>query len=178
MVCAEIGDDDWGNVFKFQTKMAEFGSAKAQYILGEMYEEGRGVKQDYTKAFEWYNKAKENGHNSAAKRISQLKAKIATAKLNKKLAKRKRKLSIKSSVLPKKAKTIKSRLTIKADKKSSVTKTEPSQAAVISPTKKVQKQPSSKKTEIVVRTNKPTGSFYDINRLKGTILDDAEDAFE
>ena len=30
-----------------------------------MYEDGRGVKQDYVKAAEWYAKAVENGYDEA-----------------------------------------------------------------------------------------------------------------
>jgi len=33
---------------------AEQGDAKAQFNLGEMYEQGKGVTQDYTEAVKWY----------------------------------------------------------------------------------------------------------------------------
>jgi len=55
---AEVEDDEWNDTFRFQMKMAEYGSAKAQFSLAEMYEEGRGTPKNYTKAIEWYNKAK------------------------------------------------------------------------------------------------------------------------
>jgi hypothetical protein len=39
----------------------ERGDAEAQYNLGVKYAEGKGVPQDYKKAFEWYTKAAEQG---------------------------------------------------------------------------------------------------------------------
>ncbi|MBQ2481415.1 MAG: SEL1-like repeat protein, partial [Treponema sp.] len=44
------------------SKKAEQGYADAQYNLGVMYDCGRGVEQDYEKAFEWYTKAAEQGN--------------------------------------------------------------------------------------------------------------------
>jgi hypothetical protein len=35
-------------------EFAEHGDSKAQYSLGEMYENGKGVPQDYGKAMQWY----------------------------------------------------------------------------------------------------------------------------
>ena len=46
-------------------KAAEQGIAKAQFNLGVMYFEGRGVQQDDTEAVAWYRKAAEQGDNSA-----------------------------------------------------------------------------------------------------------------
>ena len=44
---------------------AEQGDAKAQVTLGFLYEKGRGVRQDYHKAREWYEKAAVQGHPEA-----------------------------------------------------------------------------------------------------------------
>ena len=44
---------------------ADQGDANAQYELGRMYEEGRGVKQDSGKAMQCYLKAAEQGHAKA-----------------------------------------------------------------------------------------------------------------
>ena len=41
--------------------MAEQGMAEAQFILGLMYDNGRGVPQDYAMAVKWYRKAAEQG---------------------------------------------------------------------------------------------------------------------
>jgi TPR repeat protein len=42
-------------------KKAQKGDATAQRVLGYCYQYGRGVKQDYAKAVEWYCKAAEQG---------------------------------------------------------------------------------------------------------------------
>ena len=44
---------------------ADKGDASAQYKLGVMYSEGRGVVQDYFKAIEFYQKAADQGHIGA-----------------------------------------------------------------------------------------------------------------
>ena len=43
-------------------KAAEQGQWQAQSNLGEMYENGRGVPQDYVQAVAWYRKAAEQGY--------------------------------------------------------------------------------------------------------------------
>ena len=42
-------------------KAAEQGDAGAQYLLGRMYEDGDGVRQDDAEAVKWYRKAAEQG---------------------------------------------------------------------------------------------------------------------
>ncbi|HHV6563032.1 TPA: tetratricopeptide repeat protein, partial [Haemophilus influenzae] len=44
---------------------AEQGNAKAQFNLGNMYADGRGVKQDNFEAVKWYRKAAEQGYAEA-----------------------------------------------------------------------------------------------------------------
>jgi TPR repeat protein len=44
---------------------AELGNAEAQYWLGQLYYEGRGVSQDYAQAAQWFYKAAEQGHIDA-----------------------------------------------------------------------------------------------------------------
>ena len=46
---------------KWFRKAAEQGHTEAQYKLGKMYEDGRGVEQDSKKAIEWYQKAADRG---------------------------------------------------------------------------------------------------------------------
>ena len=46
-------------------KAAERGNPRAQSALGEMYEEGRGIPQDYTASVKWYRKAAERGFAKA-----------------------------------------------------------------------------------------------------------------
>ena len=45
--------------------LAEQGDAIAQSLLGSVYEEGQGVKQDYFEAVKWYRKAAGQGHANA-----------------------------------------------------------------------------------------------------------------
>ena len=45
--------------------LAEQGDASAQFNLGVLYSNGKGVRQDYFKAVKWYRKAAEQGLASA-----------------------------------------------------------------------------------------------------------------
>ena len=51
--------------FKETLQAAKQGYAAAQYNLGLMYDQGRGVRQDYTQAVQWYRKAAEQGDAQA-----------------------------------------------------------------------------------------------------------------
>ena len=46
-------------------RIAEQGYVPAQYILGMMYDNGQGVRQDYAEAVKWYRKAAEQGYAQA-----------------------------------------------------------------------------------------------------------------
>lgn len=157
-VAAETPNDGWTNIFKFQTKMAKRGSVSAQYILGEMYEEGRGVAQSNTKAIEWYEKAQRNGHEDAALRITQIKLKLAKPKLKKKAPKRKVKAKKQITIKPK-----------------PVRKPKPKKVE-----SKVAKQQKTKPTPAVKKQEpkKATTSPDNLERGAGTHLDDSEDPFE
>ena len=54
------------------TQLAERGHADAQYRLGTMYKEGRGVPQDDGRACQWYAKAAAQGHNAGLNALTQL----------------------------------------------------------------------------------------------------------
>jgi len=69
---ADGADDGWVKIFNLQSKLAEKGKVKAQYILGEMYELGRGTEKNINAALLWYNKAAENGHHKAPYRIERI----------------------------------------------------------------------------------------------------------
>ena len=45
--------------------LAEQGDAIAQSLLGSVYKEGQGVKQDYFEAVKWYRQAAEQGDTDA-----------------------------------------------------------------------------------------------------------------
>ena len=157
-------EDLWSNVFKFQTKMATSGNVSAQYILGEMYEEGRGVKQNFDTAIEWYKKAQRKGHNDAAGRIAKIKDNIAKVKLKKKTP------VIKITKVKKKPSIIKAKPDKPIMKKMAATKIE-SRATIKSAKKKPSSPPPIKK-------RRPAGSPEDYNRIVGSSLDTAEDSFE
>lgn len=46
-------------------QLAEQGDADAQYKVGRMYEKGIGVTKDESMAWDWYQKAEEQGHQEA-----------------------------------------------------------------------------------------------------------------
>lgn len=48
---------DFGKAVYWFTQAAKKGHSKAQFMLGERYSRGEGVKQDYIRALEWYGKA-------------------------------------------------------------------------------------------------------------------------
>ncbi len=56
---------DYKTAYKEWLPLAEQGDSSAQYNLGLMYSNGKGVKQDYTQAVAWYRKAAEQGDSSA-----------------------------------------------------------------------------------------------------------------
>ena len=47
--------------FDKASTLAEQGNASAQFNLGNMYNDGKGVTQDYKQAEKWYRKAAEQG---------------------------------------------------------------------------------------------------------------------
>ena len=154
-------DDSWTNVFKFQTQMAERGSVSAQYILGEMHEDGRGVEQNYLKAIEWYEKAQQNGHKKAADKIAKLKEQLANPKPKKQVPKKRTKAKLKKKVAVKKQRPIKR----------------------IKPKKKVTKKKVVKASPVPVKEEqpkRPNASPDDLTRGVGTHMDtnDDEDPFE
>ncbi|MGP5546880.1 tetratricopeptide repeat protein [Psychrobacter alimentarius] len=46
--------------------------SQTQLNIGGLYENGYGVPQDYDKAFEWYQKAADQGNPQASNRIGKL----------------------------------------------------------------------------------------------------------
>ena len=63
-----IGQATWAdNVpdFKETFQVAKQGNAKAQYNLGGMYYNGKGVRKDYAQAVQWYRRAAEQGNADA-----------------------------------------------------------------------------------------------------------------
>ena len=56
---------DYQTAFKLWLPLAEQGNVNAQFNLGVMYANGRGVKQDDIEAVKWYRTAAEQGHAPA-----------------------------------------------------------------------------------------------------------------
>ena len=61
----KISESNFTEAFKYCKKAAEQGEVHAQYNLGIMYANGRGVKQDLFNAKEWYQKAADQGYAKA-----------------------------------------------------------------------------------------------------------------
>ena len=166
---AAAEEDSWSNVYKFQKKMADMGNVKAQYILGEMYEEGRGVKQNANKAITWYTTAQKNGHKKAANSITRVRNKIQQAKLQaEKVIKKIVKPTKKASGKVKKSKPLKSVL-IKNKKVKST-------ASSITKTNRPIANKSQQKS--VAKKVQKNFSPEDFSRAKGTHMDDFEDPFD
>ena len=56
---------DYATALREWHPLAEQGDAGAQFNLGAMYANGRGVAQDYGQAIEWYRRAAEQGYAEA-----------------------------------------------------------------------------------------------------------------
>jgi TPR repeat protein len=63
-------DDADERLFKVQSSMAQKGDPRAQYYLGEMYEQGLGTRSDLTQAFLWYDKAAQGGDALAKRKLT------------------------------------------------------------------------------------------------------------
>jgi len=56
---------DYAEAIRWFQKAAEQGNADAQYYLGSLNVEGKGVAQNYAEALKWYRKAADQGNASA-----------------------------------------------------------------------------------------------------------------
>ena len=52
---------DYGEAVRWYRRAAEQGNARAQNNLGTMYQNGRGVAQNYVQAHKWFNLAAAQG---------------------------------------------------------------------------------------------------------------------
>jgi hypothetical protein len=70
---AELYDkrEKYDDALKWYEKAAKKKHADAQFRLGEYYDHGKGVQQDYKKAANWYDKAAKQGHREALYQLSQ-----------------------------------------------------------------------------------------------------------
>lgn len=56
---------DFAAAYEKLLPLAEGGDTEAQFLLGEMYRQGQGVRQDYRQAVAWHRKAAEHGNGAA-----------------------------------------------------------------------------------------------------------------
>lgn len=80
-----LNEEEAACAFSRIKNAAEAGDLEAQFSLGNCYEAGTGVKEDWIKAIYWYDKAAEQGHPSAKPRLEirkQALAKIAPVTLS------------------------------------------------------------------------------------------------
>jgi uncharacterized protein len=63
---------DYGKAFREWKAAAEAGQAEAQFDLGVLYAQGKGVRRDLTMAERWYRKAAEQGNAEAAFALGQM----------------------------------------------------------------------------------------------------------
>jgi len=63
-------DDVDERLYRAQLSLAEKGSSRAQYYLGEMHEQGLGTRQDADEAFKWYAKAADQGDPLAKRKLA------------------------------------------------------------------------------------------------------------
>ena len=58
-------NEQYAEALKWYKKAADLENPEAQYDIGELYWNGKGVKQDYAEAVKWYKKAAELGNATA-----------------------------------------------------------------------------------------------------------------
>ena len=73
---------EYATALKWFTLSAEQGNAYAQYSLGYMYENGRGVIQDNIRAHMWYNIAASQGYEYATRHRDQIAGKMTRADIS------------------------------------------------------------------------------------------------
>jgi len=63
---------DYAKIFLLVKPNAEDGDAPSQYLLGRLYMQGKGVKQDYTRAAYWFQQSAAQGYAPAQKYLSAI----------------------------------------------------------------------------------------------------------
>ncbi|MBR0203611.1 MAG: sel1 repeat family protein, partial [Synergistaceae bacterium] len=57
--------EDYASLIPKLLILAQKGEAKAQYHLGVLFNDGKGVPQDFVQAAKWYTQAASQGHIKA-----------------------------------------------------------------------------------------------------------------
>jgi hypothetical protein len=68
---------DFATALKEWKPLAEQGLALAQFNLGWMYDDGKGVTQDYAESAKWFRKGAEQGDAKSQRKLENLKIKFA-----------------------------------------------------------------------------------------------------
>jgi TPR repeat protein len=71
---AMSGNDVWQTLFNEKLQEALQGNSNAQFDIGSMYQNGRGVSPDRREAIEWYKKAAAQNNELAVSRLQLLQA--------------------------------------------------------------------------------------------------------
>lgn len=71
---AMSGNDVWQTLFKEKLQEARQGNSNAQFDVGSMYQNGRGVSPSRSEAIGWYKKAAAQGNEKAVNRMNLLQA--------------------------------------------------------------------------------------------------------
>lgn len=67
-----VDDSHYAAEYQDLHKRAESGDVEAQFLLGEMLEEGVGVPPSYQQAMIWYRRAADRGHVEATVRVGEM----------------------------------------------------------------------------------------------------------
>ena len=71
---AMSGNDVWQTLFKERLQEARQGKSTAQFDIGSMYQNGRGVSPNRDEAVEWYRKAAAQNNEMAVNRLQLIQA--------------------------------------------------------------------------------------------------------
>jgi TPR repeat protein len=63
---------DYAVAYREFLPLAQQGDSQAQFFIGQMYQLGRGVPQDYTEAVKWHRKAADQGDASGQSALGYL----------------------------------------------------------------------------------------------------------
>jgi len=69
---AAYNSGDYATTYRLWKPLADQGDAGAQYNLGDLYDYGQGVPQDYAQAAYWYRKAADQGYAPAQNNLGVL----------------------------------------------------------------------------------------------------------
>lgn len=72
---------DYATAAKLLQPLAERGNADAQYSLGGLHEMGKGVPQNYVRAYVWYTLAAAKGDVDSVNARNEITAKMTPAQL-------------------------------------------------------------------------------------------------